>query len=150
MLFILTCLYLYMRVHMFVRVYVRGAEHIRWHVLVCMLCSATLQMLGWSPLIDEMEEDDPMGGIVIHDGSLPGGGYELYNFGDTLVHEMGHYLGLLHTFHGQSVSRCLARSRSRSRLKTSTRTSLHRTHAAKNCVCGIYRCYLIIIGLSLK
>lgn len=59
-------------------------------------------MLGWSPLIDEMAEDDPMGGIVVHDGSLPGGSYKYYNRGDTLVHEMGHYLGLLHTFHGLS------------------------------------------------
>ena len=36
--------------------------------------------------------------IFAHPDTFPGGGYALYNRGMTVVHEMGHYLGLKHTF----------------------------------------------------
>jgi hypothetical protein len=40
-------------------------------------------------------------GVVSHLASLPGAtveGYEAYNHGTTTVHEVGHWLGLFHTF----------------------------------------------------
>ena len=38
-------------------------------------------------------------GVLIHNGTLHNGSYSNYNLGKTLTHEMGHFLGLYHTFH---------------------------------------------------
>jgi len=45
-------------------------------------------------------------GIVMNYGTIGGrdNGYQVYDQGRTLVHEMGHYLGLFHTFAGDSCS----------------------------------------------
>lgn len=55
--------------------------------------------LGWAYLPDDLGKDSKLDGIVIQPTSLPGGDAP-YDLGFTAVHEVGHWLGLEHTFKG--------------------------------------------------
>ncbi len=54
--------------------------------------------LGWSYLPYQWPESNYMHGVCLLYSTLPGGSSFPYNQGDTGTHEVGHYLGLDHTF----------------------------------------------------
>jgi PKD repeat protein len=56
--------------------------------------------LGYAYLPAQIDEASTLHGVVILYSTVPGGTAAPYNEGDTATHEVGHYLGLDHTFNG--------------------------------------------------
>ncbi len=70
------------------------------HVFNSYSCGPAGGLLGRATFPSYYPESSFMHGVLVLHSTFPGGSATNYNGGDTMTHEVGHYLGLYHTFQG--------------------------------------------------
>lgn len=68
------------------------------HVLNLYTANPPAPSLGWARFPWQLASDPSVDGVVVKFSTLPGGSQANFNLGHTATHEIGHWLGLFHTF----------------------------------------------------